>query len=34
MMCNVEEQEMLSAKEPLSVFFAGVGKTYDSANVS
>lgn len=34
MMCNVNEGEILGAKEPLSVFFSGVGKTYDRSDVS
>lgn len=33
MMCNVPENEILAAKEPLSAFFAGVGKIYESSDV-
>lgn len=30
-MCNATEQEMLDAKEPLSIFFSACGHAYDSA---
>lgn len=33
-MCNIDEAEILTAKEPLSAFFAGIGKTYEQAAVS
>lgn len=33
MMCKADATEVISAKEPLSVFFAGAGKAYDEANV-
>lgn len=32
LLCNTTETEMLTAKEPLSVFFASCGKLYDAAS--
>lgn len=31
-MCKADAAEVISAKEPLSIFFAGVGKAYDTAS--
>lgn len=32
LLCNTTESEILSAKEPLSIFFAACGKSYENGN--